>query len=174
MRLQHRSTRSALAVAAAAALAACAGFGTFVFTEESDEIEVEGDPITGGLQELFPVEIPMTVQLEERLEEQNASGARSVHLTEIEFRMEEDSDQEHFGFLSSIDIDVDADGQSREILAWQDDIPAESSFTLEVNDELDLKPYVEAGMDLFTEVEGSAPARDARFRVYATFEVDVL
>ncbi len=156
-------------------LTACGGLGSFSFTEESDEIEVEGrDAITATLGEVFDDEIPLTVNLEQRLEEQDASGARSVHLTELEFRMTDNTEEEDFEFLNSIHIDVDANSQDRRQLATREGIPADDSFYLDVDDDLDLKPYVEEGMDLLTEVEGSQPDEDAVFRVYATFRVRVL
>lgn len=157
-------------------LTACGGFGSFSFTEESQVIEVEGkNMFDAALGELFPATIPLTVDLEQRLEEQDASGARAVYLTELEFRMTDDSDEEDFGFLDAIEhIRVDADDQEEQLLAWKDDIPEEDSFFLDVDDDLDLKPYVESGMDLRTRVSGDQPNNDARFRVYATFRVQVL
>jgi hypothetical protein len=159
-------------------LACGGGVGSFTFTEESGVIVIEGSPaLLGPLTDLFPSTLPMEIDLEQELEEQDASGARSVHLTQIYFELTDDSDEPSFDFIDRISLEVsasDADLPRREI-AWSDPVPAGvHRFFLGVDESVDLKPYAEAGLRLRTVASGSAPSQDARFRVYATFRVRVL
>ena len=79
---------------------ACAELGSFRFSEESDVIEVQPSPVGGTpLGSLDGLNIPMDVDLEQELEEQSASGARSVRLRRMSFEMEADSEEEHFDFM---------------------------------------------------------------------------
>ncbi len=174
MDTRHTSIFSLLIVVLTAGLiTACGNFGSFTFTEESQEIEVEGQ--SSPLSNLLPTEIPMQVNLQQELERQDASGAQSVHLIDLYFEMTDNTDEEHFDFMNEITITVDADGQSEEELAWNLDIPeGQNRFHLDTDSDLDLKPYVEEGMSLETDVSGSAPDNDARFKVYAEFRVHVL
>ena len=121
----------------------------------------------------------MEVNLEEELAEQDASGARAVYLRELYFELSEESDKRTFDFLDDITIHVASRKDDSELseaeLAWRDPIPeGQVRFDLEVDDELDLKPFAEEGMRLNTRVAGSAPSQDARFKVYATFRVRVI
>lgn len=163
-------------------LSACAGLGSFSFTEESETITVRGQPsLTSNLPlaDLFPTSIPLEVNLEQELAEQDASGARSVHLTELYFELTDESSQPDFDFLDRITLtveprDADSDLPARQ-LAIRNPIPdGQQQFYLDVNDELNLKSYVEAGLRLRTNVSGSPPSSDATFKVFATFRVRVL
>ena len=159
----------------------CAGVGSFSFSEESEEIFVDASPLgSTPLGNLFPnARIPMEVNLEEELAEQDASGARAVYLRELYFELSQESEKRTFDFLDDITISVASRQEDSELaeatLAWRDPIPeGQERFYLDLDDELDLKTYAEEGIRLNTQVTGSAPADDARFQVYATFRVRVL
>ena len=165
-----------------ALLVGCATLGSFTFTEESEVITIRGErtlPTPMPLADLFPTTIPLEVDLEQELAAQDASGARSIHLTELYFELTDDSRQETFDFLNRITLTVGPQDSSSELpsqeLAIRNPIPeGESRFYLDVDDQLNLKPYVEEGLRLQTNVTGSAPSSEARFKVFATFRVRVL
>lgn len=156
---------------------ACGDFASFTFTEESDVITIEGS--SGLLADLMPTRIPLEVDLEQELEEQDASGAESVHLIDMQFEMTDDTDEPDFDFIDEITITVasrddDSDLPERE-LAWSDPVPeGEDQFHLEVDDDLDLKPYAEEGLRLRTQANGTSPDEDAKFQVSAEFRVNVM
>ena len=156
---------------------ACGEFGAFTFSEESDVITVDGN--NTPLADLLPTRIPLEVDLEQELEEQDASGARSVHLNDLYFEMTGDTDEPNFDFMDDITItvasrDSDSDLPERE-LAWSDPVPeGEDRFHLDIDEGLDLKPYAEEGLRLRTNASGSAPDDDAKFTVTAEFRVDVM
>lgn len=159
-------------------LTGCPNLGSFTFTEESPEQTVSGSPL-GGLANLFPASIPLEIDLEQELQEQDASGARSVHLIELYFELTDDTEEENFDFLDNIELEVSsADSNSdlpRRDLAWRNPVPTgENRFEFDIDEEVDLKPYAEEGLRLRTTASGSAPNNDAKFRVVATFRVHVL
>lgn len=168
-----------VSLVAIALVTACAGFGSFTFTEESGVITIEGrSQLLGPLTDLFPAEIPLNVDLEQELAEQDASGARSVHLNELYFELVDDSVEENFDFIDEITLEISGAGSSdletREI-AWARPVPeGEARFSFDVDEDFDIKPYAEAGLRLRTRATGSAPRDDARLRVVATFRVRVL
>lgn len=156
----------------------CESFGSFHFTEESEPIRIQGrsDVLNNGvLADLFPTTIPMEIDLEQQLEEQNATGARGVYLSEIYFELTDDSDAANFDFIDRITIQANSDSHPRRDLAWIDPVPeGEGIFYLDVDDGFDLKPYAEEGLRLRTNAAGSAPSQDVEFRVIARFRVEVL
>ncbi len=169
-----RSDVAAFVLGAVTFASACTIIGTLTFTEKSEEIEIEGDALSDQAGDLFPPDVPIIINLEKHIDEQDAGGARALHLISLEVRMTENTVERDFDFLDTVEVDIAAEDHSRELLAWRDDIPASDSFTMFVDDQLDLKPYVESGVTLLTEVEGIAPAATARFKIVATFEVEVL
>lgn len=171
MNLQHTASFS-IVIATAVMLFAGCNVGSFTFTEESNEILVEGKDLLG---QLSPFDIPLEINLEQQLEEQDASGARSVHMIELYFEMTDDTEEPDFDFIDTITIEVDSDSEPKRELAWRDPVPeGQSRFELDIDEELDLKPYAEEGVTMTTSVSGTTPDDDARFKVYATFRVHVV
>lgn len=164
-------------VALPAIATACSGIGAFSFTEESEPIVIEASPLP--FSDLFPAQIPMEMNLEQELEEQDASGARSVTLTELYFETTDDTEQDNFDFVDEVTIEISSQQSDSDLpdetLAWLDDVPeGESTIFLEVDDEIDLKPYAEEGLRMNTDASGSAPSQDVEFKVFAKFRVDVI
>lgn len=155
-------------------LASCAGIGSFSFTEESEETTIQGDQTGLGLGDAFG-SLDLNIDLEEELEARDASGADEVNLTAMTLHVTEDSDGQTFDFLSSLDVVADADGLSERQIATIDDVPeGRSSIDLDVDETVDLKPYIEEGMTLRTEAEGNIPDEDTTVFAEVTIRVDVL
>ena len=161
-------------------VAACAGLGAFSFSEESDEIIIEPSPLSSvGLDSLFPTHIPLHVDLEQELAKQDASGARSVYLRELYFEMTDESEAESFDFIDEITIRISSRDQNSDLpdrdLAWRDPVPGgQTRFHLDIDEDLDLKPYAEEGLRMRTNASGTSPNREVRFKVYTSFRVNVL
>lgn len=156
------------------------GIGSFTFTEDSQETTVEGAGMLGGVLPDSAIDVfKLNINLEQELEKRDAKGAKAVYLTELELRItdteEPEGDTDNFDFLDSITIDVAADDLESRQLATLDPVPeGERSVFLNVDDEIDLKPYIEAGMQLDTNASGSRPADDTSLKVVATIRVKVL
>ncbi|MGM0558006.1 MAG: hypothetical protein ACQEVA_16595 [Myxococcota bacterium] len=156
------------------------GIGSFTFTEDSQEVTVEGAGTLGGVlpDEALSV-FKLNVDLEQELEKRDAKGAKAVYLTDLQMQITDteqpEGDTDNFDFLDAITIDVAADGQETRQLATLDPVPTgQTTITLDVDDGIDLKPYIEAGMNLDTNASGSRPADDTSLKVVATIRVKVL
>jgi hypothetical protein len=157
----------------------CGDIGSFTFTEDSQEIVVEGSSLGGVLPESALSVFQLNINLEQELEERDADGAKAVYLTDLELQItdteEPEGDTDNFDFLNSITIDVAADGLDTRQLAVRDPVPeGQRSVALDVDDDIDLKPYIEEGMSLQTDASGSQPPDDTSLKVVATLRVKVL
>jgi hypothetical protein len=156
------------------------GLGSFTFTEDSQEVTVQGAGTLGGVlpDEALSV-FKLNINLEQELEERDAKGAKAVYLTDLKMQITDteqpEGDSDNFDFLDAITINVTADGQQARQLATLDPVPdGQSTISLNVDDDIDLKPYIEAGMNLQTDASGSRPADDTSLKVIATIRVRVL
>ena len=160
-------------------LSAC-GIAAFTITEESGVIEIEGrSGSLLGLGDVFPTRIPLSINLEQELQAQDADGAKAVYLTNLSFVLESDSEEPNFDFIDEVTITIESTRDGSDLpaveLAWRDPAPeGATDFALEIEDGVNLKPYIEEGMRLSSDAAGSAPDQTARFRVIADFRVEVL
>ncbi|TXD38525.1 hypothetical protein FRC98_06485 [Lujinxingia vulgaris] len=156
------------------------GIAAFTINEESEVIEIQGQ--SGnllGLGDLFPTRIPLTVNLEQELQAQDADGAQAVYLTDLTFALEDDSEEPNFDFIDEVTITIESTQSGSDLpsveLAWRNPAPeGATDFSLEIEEGVNLKPYIEEGMRLSSDASGSAPTETARFRVFAEFRVEVL
>ncbi|MFU8806259.1 MAG: hypothetical protein ACNA8W_20780 [Bradymonadaceae bacterium] len=163
---------------------ACGNLGSFSMTEESDEIVVPGQAmgLLGGLADLFPTTIPMEIDLDQQLQARDAGPAKSVFLTEIEFVITESKDPNgtnNFDFIDRVNIEIESRGSGSDLprkrLAWNDSVQeGQRSFFLDIDGDVDLKPYIEEGLRLRSSANGSAPRNDVSFKVIAHFRVFLL
>lgn len=154
----------------------CSDLVSFSFTETSQPITVEGSPL-GHLpvENPFGEAIKLDIDLEQELEAQDATGAKSVHLEGLVLRITSDSDGETFNFLDELELFANADGLERQPVAFIDEVPRDAGrISLETNSGVDLKPYVEEGMRLEAEARASSPDQDTAFQAIATIRVYVL
>ena len=157
----------------------CNGVITFTIDEESGEQTVEGS--SNPLDSFIPFDSPFSfnVNLEQQLEKRDAKGAKEVRLETLDLvvtdtEMQGD-DTDNFDFLDSITFYVDADGLERRKLAWRDSVPeGKQRLSMQVDDSIDLKPYVEKGMTLETDAEASPPEDDTSIKGEITIWVKAL
>ena len=156
------------------------GLGSFSFTEESGETVVEGEGALGSVLPNGALDVfRLDINLEQELEKRDAKGAKAVYLTDLELQITDteqpSGDSDNFDFLDSITIDVAADGQETRQLAVLDPVPeGQTTVALDVDDTIDLKPYIESGMRLETNASGNRPEDDTSLKVVATIRVQVL
>lgn len=155
---------------------ACGDLGSFTFTETSQAVTVQGS----GLGQL-PVDNPfgealrLNVNLDQELEKQDADGAKAVYLDGLDLRITEDSDGRDFDFLDQLTFYASAEGMDKRQVAIIEDVPnGQSRISLDTDDNVNLKPYVEEGMRLEAEAEGSVPDDDTTLEAIATIRVKVI
>ncbi|MFW6054034.1 MAG: hypothetical protein ACOC9J_04405 [Persicimonas sp.] len=154
----------------------CGDLGSFTFTETSQEVTVQGS----GLSQL-PVDNPfgealrLNIDLDQELEKQDAEGAEAVYLEGLDLRITEDSDGRDFDFLDQLTFYANADGLDKRQVAIIEDVPSgQSRISLDTDDSVNLKPYIEEGMRLEAEAEGSVPDDDTTLEAIAAIRVKVL
>ena len=161
-------------------LAGCGdNLGSFTFDEESQEVVVEGSNV--------PVDLPgnalsvfkLNVNLEHELEKRDAKGAKAVYLEALALKITDtevgSDDTDNFDFLDNVTIYVNADGQERKQLAILDPVPeGQQRVSFDVDSSIDLKPYIQEGMNLETEATGNKPEDNVSFKAVTTIRVDVL
>jgi hypothetical protein len=165
-----------------ALLASCGegGLGSFTFTETSQEVTVEGS----GLNQL-PVDNPfgealnLDIDLDQELNARDATGASGVFLQDLELRITDTEmsgdDTDNFNFLDKLEIHANADGLDKKLVAIIEDVPQDvQSISLNTEDNVNLKPYVEQGMRLEASAEGNVPDDDTSLEAVATIRVEVL
>ena len=160
------------------------GFGSFTFTETSQEATVQG----GGLGTLLPVDnllppLRLTIDLEEELESRDASGADGVYLTGLAMEITDtamaDGDVDDFDFIDEVNVFVESTSQGSSLdsiqIATLRDVPSDAMrVEFDVDDSIDLKPYIEEGIRLTTKGSAEVPEDDTSLQALVTLTVDVL
>src|SRR5690606_23267417 len=108
-------------------LGAC-GIAAFTINEESEVIEIQGQGTSLlGLGELFPSRIPLTVNLQQELQAQDADGAKAVYLSDLTFALEDDSQESDFDFIDEVTITIESTRSGSNLprveLAWRAPAP---------------------------------------------------
>lgn len=161
----------------------CTGVGDFEVTRETEEVVIDG--MTNPLNDLLPIKVvpdmSLEFDLESELEQQNAKGAKSVHLTGLVLRVTDTArpvgDEDDFDFLDEIEFYVASTDRSlpEKLLATSNPVPrGQSEIELSTDSDLDLKPYAEAGIILTTKGEGRVPPDDVSVVGVVTIEVQTL
>jgi hypothetical protein len=159
-------------VGAALVLGACSGVGDFTFTEKSEPQTIQSS-IAGELANLAGFDF--NINLERQLEKRNASGAKAVHLQDVELRVTDDSQGRNLDFLESITFRANSENNDKVRVAWRDPIPdGNSSVMLTTDDNVNLKPYIEEGLTMETSATGNPPEEDTTIQAVLTLEVEVL
>lgn len=174
--------RQCAAVAVVTAVAAliigpgCTEFGSFKFTSESNVQTIQGTslPVSGPLGDLA-----FNFNLEQELEKRDVKAAKAVKLNSLTLQITEDAepegDEDNFNFLNSIRFLANADGMEEAELAAQDNIPeGVKTLNVPVTSDTNLKPYIEQGLTLTTDGEGSPPEDDTSVKGIITLEVEIL
>lgn len=166
-------------LAALFGVAGCGELTSFTFAERSDEQIIEGSPDLLPIGDGGPlVRLPLRINLERQLDERDADGAKALYLEELDLIITEtaidDDDTDNFDFLDTLTIYVNGDGQERRLLASMDPVPeGEQRLSLEVDDSIDLKPYIEQGLTLEIKATGNQPEDDTSLVAETTIRVQV-
>ena len=153
---------------------------TFTFEEKSQEQVVEGRTLPNPDIIQLPYD-PFTfdIDLEKQLEKRDTGPAKKVFLKGLKFKVTDTKmqggDSDDFDFLESITFRADAEGKKEKKVAWKNEVPdGKQSFKLQVDDSVNLKPYVEKGMKLKTEASGKKPEDDTSMRAIIPLQVKAL
>ncbi|MFB6262778.1 MAG: hypothetical protein ABEL76_03985 [Bradymonadaceae bacterium] len=178
-RILQRSVLGALLLLPMLAASTACGEPGFTFTAKSDEEVVPGSPGPGvPLDNFFP-SIGFDINLERELDKRNAGPAKAVYLEGLDLKItgtkEPDGDTDNFDFLNSLKISANADGKDARQIGELDPVPeGQSRVSLETDDSVNLKPYIEKGMTLEVDGEGRPPDDDTSFISIVRLRVKIL
>jgi hypothetical protein len=158
----------------------CSGCGldSFTFEEESQEVVIDGSALNqlpvnpfGGLD--------LNIDLDQELEARDAGPADGVFLQDLKLSITDtkmpEGDTDTFNFLDSLTIYANADGLDKKQVAILSEVPQDQQqITLNTDSGINLKPYIEAGMTLQAEADGSVPDDDTSLKALVTILVDLL
>ncbi|HEV8322643.1 MAG TPA: hypothetical protein VG389_13585 [Myxococcota bacterium] len=166
----------ALVLGAVAAGMLGSGCQKGVHFDVSDDIpptNVDGDPLLNQAGEVLPV-VPLgpfafSFDLEAELQAHNAGPAQEINLTEMNIAVTDglgDNDDD-LAWLSEVHVFVESTMAGTELprteIAARSDFPdGFASLPLNVNEEIDLLPYVEEGMMITSEADGIVPPDDVQ------------
>jgi len=178
--IDHRLIGLLLIAALPLGVAGCnGGVITFTVTEESDEHVVEGSD--NPLEDFVAFDKPFTfdINLEQKLEKRDADGAKEIRLRELEMEVTDskssEGDTDNFDFLDSIEFYVNSENQDRKRVAWLDDVPTgRQTLTLNTDESINLKPYIEEGMTLESEADAEQPDDDTSIKGIVTLWIRAL
>lgn len=160
------------------------GLASFTFTETSQEVKVAGSGLGGScppaLGDLcFTEALRLNINLDQELEARDAGPADGVFLDELDLEITDteqpSGDTDNFDFLDSLTIYANADGLERTQVAIIESVPdGRQTISLQTDDDVNLKPFIEAGMTLESEVEGRPPEDDTSLQAVTTIRVELL
>jgi hypothetical protein len=161
---------------------ACAGCGIadFDLDQPIPEQHVQGSGIPGPLAALFP--IPIQLDLSARIKEQTTGPIDSVTLSSLTLSISAtdrpSGDTDDWGFVDEIRVFVKSSksGSSlpRTEIAHIVAPGAVQKLVFEIEDDVDLKPYVEEGSVVESEGKGTIPSDDVSYDGLAVFTVHPL
>ena len=183
MRTTHLTLLSLLVFATA-----CGDAGSiigFTFEEETDEVVVDGRPSTPielPLADFFPP-LNLEVDLSEELAARDTGPASGVYLTGLDMVITDteiaDGDSDDFDFIDTIDVYVESTKEGTELtrtkIASLADVPVDQttvSFTVE--EDFNLKDYVDEGMRLTIDGAGQPPEDDTSLKSIVELRVTLL
>ena len=161
---------------------ALSGCGLTEISVEGDigEQQVAGDPLGGLLGDVF-TPIPLEIDVNAALAAQDLKIIKAVFLDTIVLDITDTGNQngeDNFDFIDTIDIfassSARADLPRILIGTLSRDNDGATSITIEGVEDADIKDYIEAGMDIETEVTGNAPSTDTTFDGIVTVTVKAL
>lgn len=147
---------------------------------EIGEQQVPGDVLGGILGDVFQP-IPIQIDVQAALEAQDLSVIRGIFLDQIVLNITDTDNQngdDNFDFVDKVDMfataadDPDLPRVLIGTLSRGDD--GATSITIEGIEDVDLKDYIEAGIEIESEVTGNAPPTDTTFDGVVTVIVKAL
>ena len=172
-------------VLATAGSTGCSDLGSFTVDQSTGEVFVEGS--SSPVNDLLPPNVlpPLALDfdLQSELEERDADGAEGVYLNALTLRTTDTAvadadDTDNFDFLDRIEFYVESRREGTElerVLVGSVDPVPEGLETLDVDvdSNINLKPYAQEGMRITTSGNGSVPPDDVTIEGDIVIEVEV-
>jgi hypothetical protein len=140
------------------------------------EQRVQGSPIPGPLQILFP--LPLDLDLSAKIRETETGPIDSVNLTSLELTITPTArptgDTDDWSFVESIHVFVKGSSLPRVEIASVTSPGATTTLTFICDTKINLDPYVNEGSVIETEGRGTLPSDDVTYNGKGVFTVHPL
>lgn len=163
-----------------ASLTACSGLTDFDVEQPIPEQRVQGSPIPGPLQVLFP--LPLDLDLSAKIKKHTTGPIDSVTLSSLELKITDTSkpagDTDDWSFVQEIRVFVKSSQSGSSLprveIARVNAPGAVTTMKFIVEDSVNLDPYVNEGSVIDTEGRGTLPADDVSYDGTGVFTVHPL
>ncbi|MEO7094834.1 MAG: hypothetical protein ABI175_16365 [Polyangiales bacterium] len=161
-------------------LAACSSITDFDLEQPIPEQRVQGSPIPGPLQVLFP--LPLDLDLSSKIRAQTTGPIDSVTLSSLELSVTNTSkpagDTDDWSFVEEIHVFVKSSKSGSSLprveIAHINTPGAVTTMKFVVEDSVNLDPYVNEGSVIDTEGRGTLPPDDVSYDGTGVFTVHPL
>ena len=162
----------------AALLLLVAGCGVFDFdvSQPLPLQHIPGDPVAaaagGLLGNAFPNAFNFNIDLQAQQKAHDTGPIDSVHLKSLSLTIDASSPTQNFDWLDEAHIFVEATGLAKKEVAHVSGVPKGiKSVALTVDGSVNLKPYIDRGVNVTTSATAHATAQDVVFGGTAVFRV---
>lgn len=149
------------------------GIYSFLHTEEIPEQRIQGSPL-GLLGTLFGPQ-RLTLNVQAQTEARGTGPAKKVLLRAFRLALTPNSSiDQDFDFLDSVFIDIEAEGQPKIQIAGVANVADDLRVVnFNVEDSIDLLPYINAGATVSIRSMGTQPERDVYFDGAIVFDIRI-
>jgi hypothetical protein len=162
----------------AAFLLLVAGCGALDFdvSQPIPQERIPGDPVAAAagslLASAFPSAFNFNIDLKAQQSAHDTGPIDSVHLKSLALAIDASSPTQNFDWLDEAHIFVEATGlQKREVAHIMPVPKGQKTISFTVDGSIDLKPYIDKGVNVTTSATAHASAQDVVFGGTAVFRV---
>jgi len=159
-----------LALVAAATLAGC-GIADFDISQDVPEQTIQGSGVPAPIAAVFP--LPLSLDIGSKIKQRETGPIYSVTLESLVLEIH--TSGASWGFVDSIDVYVESTKQGTSLpkvkLASVKDPPATTTLTFVVEDDVNLKGYIDEGAKVDSSGTGTQPSSDVTFDGKSVFTV---
>lgn len=167
-------------LAIACVLAAGCGVADFDIDQPIVEQAIQGSPIPGPLQVLFP--IPLNIDINAQIKAMHTGPIDSVTLKSLTLSItktdEPSGDSDDWSFLTSVDVFVSSTKSGttlpKVMIAHVGSPGTVQDLKFMLDGNVNLKPYIDEGSQVDGQSSGNAPPDDVSYDGIATFTVHPL
>lgn len=151
------------------------GIADFDIDQPIVEQQVQGSPLPGPLATLFPLQLDLDIS--QKIKAMDTGPIDSVTLKSLSITItktdEPSGDTDDFSFIDEVHLYVSSTNLPKVEIAHASHPGAVRTFDFEIDD-VDLKPYIDAGGTVDSTGSGTAPPDDVSFDGASTFTVHPL
>lgn len=163
-----------------APLVAACGIADFDVGQSIPEQQVPGSSIPGPLAALFPV--PVNLDISQQIKARNTGPINSVTLSSLTLTItktdQPTGDTDDWSFVTKVEVYLESTKSGTALprvkIATASNPGAVQTMTFDVDDSINLKPYIDEGSKVESSGSGTAPSDDVSYDGNSVFTVHPL